>query len=198
MSVHRRVKRRIGGGRGRALFPALFTAALCVLFARPMTAAPDPSTSLEYQLKAAFLYKFTKFVEWPPEDFIGSAPNIVVGVLGSGPMEDALQAIQGKEVLGRTVTIRHVEDLEGTADCHVLFIDHSEEPRLEEILHKVASLNILTVSEMDHFAERGGMINFIIKNNKVSFEVNPEAATEANLRISSKLLRLATIVEETK
>jgi hypothetical protein len=183
-------------GRRRFVLPAALLALLCILAPGRVRAATTAQTPLEYQVKAAFVYKFLKFVEWPPASMPDSSTTIVVGLLGTGPMHDALESVKGKEVSHRRVTVRSVEEADSLASCHVLFIGRGEEARLEEVLSALEGSSTLTIGEISEFAERGGMINFLIEDNKVGFEINPAAAARAHLHISSKLLRLAKVVKE--
>lgn len=154
-------------------------------------AQPSP---LEYQVKAAFLYHFFKFVEWPPEAFPATNQTICIGVVDDGLMASTLQSIEGKEAKGRRVVVKRFKGLENSEFCHILFIGSGMEGRLAEILDQLRGTSTLTVSDIDGYARRGGMINFIIVEDKVQFEINVDAAERAKLQISSHLLRLARIV----
>lgn len=159
---------------------------------RPAVSADPPP--LEYQLKAAFLYQFVKFVEWPPTAFLTSRDKVIIGLLGESPMKAALAAIEGKEAKGRQVRVEVYKTLDDLHYCHVLFISPSMDDRLPAILKRLRGWSSLTVSNMDGFARRGGMINFVTVENKIRFEVNVKAAERAHVRISSQLLRLASLV----
>jgi len=151
--------------------------------------------SSEYSVKAAFIYNFAKFVEWPSEAFgDGSAP-LIVGVLGQDPFGSALdQAIAGKTVNGRPLLIQRLTWGQDLRACHILFISQSERKRLAQILGSLQGTNILTISEMVPSNQQSGIINFVIDQNKVRFEINPTAAEQARLKISSRLLTLAKVV----
>lgn len=151
---------------------------------------------LEYQVKAAFLYQFIKFIEWPPQAFRAPNHTICIGVVDGSPISSALQAVEGKEAKGRRVVVKRFKTLEDLDFCHILFISTSMEGRVAEILERLKGTSTLTVSEIDGFARRGGIINLITVEDKVQFEINVEAAGRANLQISSHLLRLARIVSE--
>ena len=149
----------------------------------------------EYQVKAAFLYNFAKFVEWPSEAFINVRTPLVVGVIGDDPFgSDLERMINGKTVNGRQMTIKRLKWGQNLRDCHILFISSSERNRLAQIIENLRGASVLTVGEMDKFAEQGGHINFIMENNKVRFEINASAAEQARLKISSRLLVLAKTV----
>ena len=151
----------------------------------------------EYSLKAAYLLNFTQFVEWPSNGFISPDAPIVIGVLGEDPFGGALdQAIKGKAVHGRSFELKRFKQIGEMRGCHVLFVCASEAARLPEILLAAQKGGILTVSDIDRFAERGGIINFYKENNKVRFKINLNAAERAGTKISSQLLRLGTIIRE--
>jgi hypothetical protein len=150
------------------------------------------SRPTEYQIKAAFLFNFAKFVEWPPEAFIDRTSPIVIGILGENPFHDDLaRMIRNKTVDEHPLEVKQLHSLSEAANCHILFISNSENARLPEIIKGLKGTRVLTVGEMDHFTENGGMIHFVLKAAKVRFEINKEAATSAGLKISSKLMSLA-------
>ena len=149
-------------------------------------------TPLEYELKAAFLYNFAKFVEWPPEAFAGDRSPLTICVHGTDPFGDTLDNVVRGESLGeRSLLVQRPESLDGLRDCHVLFVSRSERTRFAEILSRVQGEPVLTVGDTDGFLKAGGVISFVLEENKVRFQINPEAAERSRLKISSKLLRLA-------
>lgn len=146
----------------------------------------------EYQIKAAFLYHFAQFVQWPPQVFANTNSPLVIGVLGENVFGDDLQrTIRDKTVNEHPFQFEEFRSLQEATNCQILFISPSEKKHLPKILTELAGMNILTVSEMDHFTESGGMINFIIQNDEIHFQINNDAAKKAGLQISSKLLTLA-------
>jgi hypothetical protein len=151
------------------------------------------SPPTEQQLKAAFLLNFAKFVEWPPTAFGGVTSPIVLGILGDNPFGEVLeQTIRGKTISNRPLVVKPFRSSAETTNCHILFICASEKARLPEILAGLRGASVLTVAEMDRFTETGGMINFIRQGNKIRFQINKVAAKSAGLKISSKLLSLAS------
>jgi hypothetical protein len=151
--------------------------------------APQPS---EYQLKAAFLFNFAKFVEWPPEAFAEPGAPFIIGVLGDNPFGGELErTIQGKSINGRPLKVKEFASLAEAKGCQILFVSNSETKRLPAIFSGLQGSNVLTVGESAPFAENGGMINFVLENNKIRFQINDQAARNAGLKISSKLLSLA-------
>ena len=161
----------------------------------PRVAVAQPEPPLEYQVKAAFLYQFLNFVEWPTTA-PGIADGMIIGVLGETALTSALQPVAARPFRGRPLVIRPLRGPRDLAAVHVLFIAGSEKERLPGILRTTRGASILTIGEVDGFTRLGGVINFVIVDGKVAFEINVRAAEEARLRISSKLLRLARIVEE--
>jgi hypothetical protein len=158
-------------------------------------AVSDEQPPLEYQVKAAFLYNFAKFVDWPPQKVGPPDSPLIIGVLGKDPFGGALEAVvAGKKFDQHTLIVRHVSGPAEARTCHLLFISRSEDNRLAAILKELRNSATLTIGESDKFIADGGIINFIIVDNKVRFEINPEAAGQTGLRISSKLLHVARVV----
>ena len=150
------------------------------------------SAPTEYQLKAAFLLNFAKFVEWPPAAFAEATSPIVLGVLGNNPFGDVLErTVQDKAINSRSVLVKPFRSSVESTNCQILFISTSEKARLPEILASLRGASVLTVGEMDGFTEAGGIINFVRQGNKIRFQINESAAKKAGLKISSKLLSLA-------
>ncbi len=176
---------------------ALSTALAGTVGPVPKAAEPPPEAALEYQIKAAFLYNFAKFVVWPPEVFRDPESILVVGVLGRDPFGEILdRAVQGKTVNGRTLVVRRFPGLAVLGPCHILFISASERGRMKEILEAVQGGHVLTVGEVDRFTRQGGIINLALVEDRVHFEINIDAAAHAGLTVSSKLLSLSTIVRD--
>ncbi len=159
--------------------------------------AEEPSRAmvLEYQVKAAYLYNFAKFVDWPADKLLDGSGPILVGVLGKDPFGSLLDStLKGKTVRGHSLEVRRVSGLAELKQCHIVFIPEPERRRLAEILQSLGNESVLTVSEMRQFADDGGMINFFTDENKVRLEINVEATERAGIRISSQLLKLARVV----
>lgn len=147
----------------------------------------------EYQVEAAFLYHFAKFIVWPAEAFPETNSPITIGILGEDPFGDALETtVRNKAIDNHPFRIVHLDmkSLAEAKSCQILFICPSEKRRLAEILQAVKSASVLTVSKMDRFTQAGGMINFFIEDKKVRFEINDEQARRVGLKISAKLLNL--------
>jgi hypothetical protein len=151
----------------------------------------------EYQVKAAFLYNFAKFVEWPSRAFHGPSEPIAICVLGQDPFGGALQeTVKGKEAAGRQLLVRNISDVRGPGSCQILFVSSSERKHFSSILAGAKRGGLLTVGEAAGFATAGGIINFKLEDGRVRFEINVEAAQQNELRISSKLLSLAESVKK--
>ncbi|HWW00727.1 MAG TPA: YfiR family protein [Candidatus Acidoferrum sp.] len=161
------------------------------------TAASVPSK--EYQIKAAFLYNFAQFVDWPPQAFPGGQTPLVIGVLGADPFGAFLdETVRGEKVNNRPMVIQRFGRVEEIKACHVLFISRSEAAQLEQILSSLKGRNILTVGDTDGFAQAGGMIGLVTEKNKTRLKINRDAAKAADLTLSSKLLKPAEIVSSEK
>ena len=146
----------------------------------------------EYQVKAAFLFNFAKFVEWPPRAFASETAPLVIGILGDNPFhEDLAQTIRNKSIDSHPLELREVRSPTEFTNCHILFISTSEKERLPEILKALKGSSVLTVGETERFLETGGMVNFVLQGTKVRFQINNAAAAGAGLKISSKLMSLA-------
>jgi hypothetical protein len=149
-------------------------------------------SSNEYQVKAAFLYNFAKFVEWPSEAFGGSNAPLVIGVVGDDPFGGALdQAINGKSIGGHSLLVRRLRWGQDLRSCQILYISSSERKHLSQIIQSLRGASVLTVGDMGDFNQHGGMINFVLEASRVRFEINSRGADQAGLRISSKLLTLS-------
>jgi len=148
----------------------------------------------EYEIKTAFIYNFAKFVEWPQNTFPDNQSSFVIGVLGQDVFGKHLDALEGKILKDREVRVKRYHDVQEISTCHMLFISSLEGHRLPEIFKALKNKSVLTIGDMPQFNQSGGVINFILEDNKVRFEINSKAADQAGLTISSHLLRLAQVV----
>jgi hypothetical protein len=168
---------------------------LCTALVTPSRAQTASSNSSEYLIKAGFTYNFAKLIQWPANAFPQPNSPIVIGILGVDPFGGTLdEVLAGKTVNGRDLVVKHLKWGADLKECRILFVSNSEISRMDEILHLVKGLPILTIGETPTFARRGGIINFVLEDEKVHFEVNVEAAKEADINISSRLLSLARII----
>jgi hypothetical protein len=149
----------------------------------------------EYEIKAAYIYNFINYIDWPENAFPAPGGTITIGVVGENPFGTALDVLNGKQIKGRTLALKQITDTKDLDQCQIVFISSSEKARVPELLGKLKDSRVLTVSEIDGFAQEGGIINFISEHNKVRFEINPDAAHRLGLNISSDLLKLAKLVK---
>jgi hypothetical protein len=181
---------------GRAK-PALLAGAffwLLLLLPTPARAAE------EYEIKAAFLFNFVKYVAWPERDFAAPDAPFVIGILGKDPFGKVLdQTVTGEDrkIKGRLIVVKRFGSLEEIAGCHVLFITEAEQKRWPQIAQSLAGSHVLTVGEGDRFAESGGgVIGLYKEKNRIRFVINVDAARRAELTIDSSMLNLARIVRD--
>ena len=144
----------------------------------------------EHELKAAFIYNFISFTEWP----IKIEPNVNVCTMGKDPLIISLDALQKKIAKGGAIVVHHLRAEDEVKDCHVIFISDSERSNFPKILSRLKSMSILTVTDSEGFAAQGVMIELALEERRIVFKINVQAAKQAKLMISSKLLRLAKVV----
>lgn len=195
MSHYRKInrnRRRQSVGRRWFRFGWL-SAFLLALLAISATSSVQASTDIEYRVKTAFIYNFTKFIEWPPiPDSNQTGRDFHIGILGANPFQDNMNTIIGKPVGNRTVSVKHFRKWDDNIRyCDILYISESEEQQLPEILKRLRNLPVLTVGDTVSYAERGVMINFRNEDNKVRFEINLLAADQAGIKLSSRIIKLA-------
>ena len=164
------------------------------LFLVCASVAQAPATG-EYAVKAAFLYHFAQFVEWPEWAFKDAGTPLTYCTIGDDPFHGLLDAaLQGKTVGARAVRVLHLKQPQEIPGCHILFLGATEK-KLPPAVFSIAKINsILTVGESERFVQEGGMIGFLLEENKIRFEINLQPAQDAQLRISSRLLTLAKSV----
>jgi hypothetical protein len=170
-------------------------ASMMILFSAGPEASAQTAISREYEIKAVFLFNFAQFVNWPPEAAASPQAPLIIGVLGDDPFDGYLDdTVRGEKLNDRPFVVqryRRVEDIDG---CQVLFIGRTSPDQMLRILAALKGRSILTVGDTEGFAEDGGIIRFVTKNNRIRFRINVDAAQAAHLVISSKLLRLAEVV----
>jgi hypothetical protein len=161
----------------------------------PRTAAGQDESVDEYKLKAAMLYNLTNFVEWPDSAYPDRQAPIVLCILGQDPFATSLVSTIPKGTdSGRPLVMRHLQSDKESRGCHILYISSSERKSAAHIFSTLNGSSTLTVGEMTQFAVRGGIIQFSMEDQHVRFDINLDAASRAGLRISSKLLAMAQIV----
>lgn len=172
----------------RGIFRLL--ALIVIFFSNLFTA--NAQTPTEYQVKAALIYNFAKFVEWP--SLRAASEPIVIGILGEDPFGQDFEAVtKNKTANGRPVVIKRFANLQSLTPCHILFIGNDQRATLGKVL-AAAGNGLLTVGEMDHFAEDGGMIHMKLVAGKVRFVINNAAAERAGVKISARLLAIAHVI----
>jgi hypothetical protein len=157
------------------------------------------ANSSEYLIKAGYVYNFAKLVEWPVSAARKGQP-IVIGVLGNDSFATVLdRVVDGKKIDDRPFRVKRLKNREfKDCDCEILFVSAAESARTDEIIQFQNTASVLTIAEAPDFAKRGGIIALILEDSKVRFLVNVDAATQAALTISSRLLTLATIVHTSR
>jgi uncharacterized protein DUF4154 len=167
---------------------AALLAALGLIAAQPV----DAQQANEYLVKAAFIYNFAKFTTWPDSAFADPHAPVTLCIVGKHDFGDAFETVQGKSVGGRSVIVRYLTTFRNKDQCQVIYVAQSESSRLTRIVTASRVSHALTVSEMDGFTDRCGMIRMVRDGaDRIGFEINPKAAEEAGLKFSSRLLNLA-------
>jgi hypothetical protein len=156
------------------------------------------ATFSEYEVKAAFIYNFTRFVEWPTNSFESTNSPIVIGILGKDPFGKILEnVIKDETVKNRKLELKRYSKIEDiTSNCHILFISKSEESKLPQILKYLEGKDVLTVGDFEGFAVGGGIIRLLTYEDKVKLRINLATAKRTNMVISSQILRAAEIIDE--
>lgn len=158
--------------------------------------AQSATPTTEYRLKAAFLFNFLQFVDWPASAFRAPDESVAICVLGPDPFGAELDAlIAGERINGRTIVVQRHEQVDASTRCHLLFVNQRSQEQLRECVARLKGQPILTVSDVAPFAGLGGMIEFVTQANRIRLRVNLRAASEAQLRLSSKLLKRSEIVD---
>jgi hypothetical protein len=186
----------------------LLAAAICLALIIAPTASADTSSAKykEYEVKAAFIFNFLKFIDWPEEKTAGNDNQIVIGIIGEDPFGPAADVFKNKSVEEHKLLLKRFEPVEqiwklpdkdkneridALKHCHLLFICQSEQKQIHDIIEIVSNSSVLTVADTDGFIEAGGIINFFTEDNKIRFDINQACAEKTGLKIRSQLLRLA-------
>jgi hypothetical protein len=165
----------------------------------PLEASGQTTTSQEYHVKAAFLFNFAQFVQWPTNAFAEAKAPLVIGVIGEDPFGAVLdEIVRGESVNGHPLLVQRYRRAAEIKACHILFINEPDRKRLEETLTLTKGASILTVGETGEFTRLGGMVQFFTESGKIRFQINVETTQRSNLEVSSRLLRLARLTPTTK
>ncbi len=160
-----------------------------------LTAGAAGQVVSEYQVKAAYLYNFAKFVEWPAEGFSSPADSFEVCIFGEDPFGAGIdELMHDKVVQQRKLVLRRIASFSEARSCQILFVPRASRAQTRELLEQIKSSSILTVGETPDFLRNGGVINLVLEQDRVRFDVNLDAAQRTRLRISSKLLAVARAV----
>ena len=169
--------------------------ALAVMAQLGQAEATSPS---EYQVKAAFIYNFAKYAEWPSEVMGSRDKPFTLCIVGRDPSDSAFSSVEGRQVGGRPLKIRRDVRMEDIAGCHIAFISESEEHRLQSVLKSMASAPILTISDIDGFVEAGGAVGMFVADDRLKFDANFTALQRANIKVNSQVLWMARTVHGVK
>jgi hypothetical protein len=146
----------------------------------------------EYQIKAKYLYNFTRYVNWPKEAFADSVSPFIIGIVGRDPFGiDLEKTVEGKRIKNRTFSIKRFRSIDDLEYCHILYIYTEDRRHQIQILKNIKGLSILSITSRAKLSQDGGIINFIEKKEQIRFEINIKKAREARLKISTKLLKMA-------
>lgn len=180
--------------RGTRFRSRLLLALFLGVVLHPRSSSAQQVRPTEFQVKAAYLYNFGKFVRWQAST-ASATDSFEICVIGKNPFGSALEGtVAGEKIDGKTLIARNISNPQEASRCRILFISESEEGHLKSILGIAKQFGELTVSDIPDFAERGGMIEFLSQDGKIRFEVNLTPAREAGLTVSSELLKVAVKV----
>lgn len=171
-------------------------AAVCLVVVCAAWGAIAQSHPSEYDVKAAYLYNFAKFVKWPSDSKAARNSSFTICVLGNDPFGGALETtVSGEKIDGKPAAVKRIAGVRDASTCNILYIAPSERWRVGEILSTLNRDSTLTVSDIPEFTDRGGMIGFVLDSGRVRFKINLSAAQEARLNLSSELLKVAANVK---
>ena len=170
----------------------LTTLLLAIAAGWPGAGRAGPEVGSEYQMKAAQICSFTRFIDWPAKKFPTSESPFIIGVYGSDEITDFLrESFQSRRIKDRPVEIRHLSTKAELVPCHLVFVSRSERDRLGTVLYEMRRENILSVGESDNFLRSGGVISFLNVDGATRFEINLGAARRESLKVSPKLLLIS-------
>jgi hypothetical protein len=163
---------------------------------RPKVASAD---ELEYVVKAEFIERFTRFIDWPPSAFQSPDSPFVIGLTKDSPLNRYIEKLAQRPIKDRKAVVRHIESLAELSGCHLVFIPATDRPHLRQILERLSNKPTLTVSDTEGFGNEGVLINlYVTKEGVVRFEINALEMKRSGLKVSSQLLRIARLIPETK
>lgn len=175
----------------KLFMPSALVMACLTLFS-PHACLAETRKLSEYEVKAAYLYNFAKYVEWPAAAFPRENSPLIICTVGKSPLNDVIESLAGKTIKNRRLVIRQFSRIEDLSECHILFINAGVKTPLSQIITATSFRPILTVSDSKGFAAAGGIIEFLHVGDKIRFEINNRVAQRGGLHISSHMLRLGT------
>lgn len=167
-----------------------------IILALIMVSGSALANDSDYKLKAAYIYQFTKFTHWPKSAFEDVNASIHICVLGKNPFGNSLKSFSGRKSQNRNLQVEYYKLIENVDNCHVVYISKSEQNKLPVILKHLSKVPVLSVSDIENFAQRGGIVGFVAKKRKVGIEINVGSSRLADLSLSSKLLEVAKLIDE--
>jgi hypothetical protein len=184
-----------GGGIRRRVLRCLVAAFIAVAFFLLHFGNCEAQSATEYQVKAAYLFNFIKFVEWPDASPADTPSKWTIGVVGNSPIgEELSKLMENKNILGRELQVKTFQGTDNLRACNILFISESEKKHLPSILAGLRGSSVMTVADMEHFIDAGGMVQFVVEDARVRISIDVGATGRARLKVSSKLLALARTV----
>lgn len=168
---------------------------ILVVLAGMLLPQPAGAGELETKIKTAYIYNFTKFIDWPADEGKSAADPFSICVIGSDPIRTTLGELTNREAKGRPIRIVRIKELSALSSCHLLYISRSEESQLALILQRLQGTQVVTVSDIHQFTQRGGMISFVTDKDRVRVHINQRTAREVGVKLSAKLLEIARVVQ---
>lgn len=189
-----------GSHTGRCLLSVIALTAICslLLLPLPMPAGASNVTAPESEIKAAYLYNFTKFITWPAASFSSPGAPLKICIFDDRPVGAVLRDVHGKSAGNRAIEVFQTRNPADVAACHILFIGSTDRNTRSRLIEATRGKAVLTVGEDEGFADQGGGINFFVAKEKVMFEINPDVIKRSGLEVSSRLLAIARIVRDTR
>ncbi len=184
------------GMRVPSALPNFLLVMTCLLVLCLPQVQASASQNDEYQVKAAFIYNFTNYIQWPGRAFSGGSSPFTICIMGRSPFGNSFDSLARETIGGRRAQVRHISRIEDAKECHILFISESEQKNAPQILRSLQGRPVLTIGDYKGFCQDGGMINLVMVKRKVRFEIRPGVAKRAGVHIGPQLLALAREIIE--
>jgi len=186
-----------GVGAGQRVLRSVLAAFMAISFLLLHFGNCEAQSATEYQVKAAYLFNFIRFVEWPEASTAEAQSKWTIGVVGNSPIAEELsKLVESKNILGRELQVKTFQATDNLRGCNILFISESEKKHLPGILAGLRGSSVMTVADMEHFIDAGGMVQFVVEDARVRISIDVGATGRARLKVSSKLLALARNVTD--